>query len=126
MYNIRGDKMINTEIIIKTYELKDKILNSKEYKEVKEKEKEMEDNCSLLLIKYNRLFNEYNEAIRFKDYGSDVNKAQKELANCKKELDENNYVKEYRNSFKKMNKILKDIEKELFNELISKRNIEID
>ena len=87
--------MLDTEILSLTYELKEMIINSKEYKDVKEKEKIMEEKCVSLLIKYNNLVDEYNNAIRFEKYGSDVNKVQKALHECKIELDTNEYVKDY-------------------------------
>lgn len=118
--------MSRTDILTKVYELKDKLLNSEEYKNVKEKERLMEENCNSLLIKYNYLFNEYNQALRFKDYGSDVTKAQRELNECKKELDNNEYVKEYRSAYKKMTKLLNDVEMNIFQNLIDKKYINID
>lgn len=118
--------MYNTEITSKVYELKQLLINSKEYKEVKEKEKLMEDNTMELLTKYNYLFNEYNEALRFKDYGSDVNKAQKELNEAKLELDNNKYVKEYKQAYKRMNKLLKEIQNTIFNGIIEDKSINID
>ena len=118
--------MYNTEITSKVFKLKELLLNSNEYKLVKEKEKLMEDNCSELLIKYNYLFNEYNEALRFKDYGSDVATKQKELNECKIELDNNEYVKEYKKAYKNMNKLLKQIQDIVFDGLIINKEISID
>ena len=118
--------MYSTEITAKIYKLKELILNCQEYKEVKEKEKLMEDKCGNLLIKYNYLFNEYNEALRFKDYGSDVESKQKSLYECKKELDDNIYVKEYRKAYKKMNVILKNIENILFEGIIINNSIVVE
>ena len=115
--------MNNTQVLIKAYELKEKILDSSEYKNVKEKEKEMEEKCSMLLIKYNNLFNEYNQALRFEKYGSDVNVARQELAECKLELDNNQYVKEYREAYKEMEIKLKEIEKIIFEKIIEKKYI---
>ena len=118
--------MFNTEITAKVYKLKELLINSKEYKDVKEKEKLMEDNCTTLLIKYNHLFNEYNQALRFKDYGSDVGKIQKELNICKLELDNNEYVKEYKKAYKIMNRLLKEIQNIIFENLIISRDITIE
>lgn len=118
--------MYNTEITSKVFKLKELLLSSNEYKLVKEKEKLMEDNCSQLLIKYNYLFNEYNEALRFKDYGSDVATKQKELNECKIELDNNEYVKEYKKAYKNMNKLLKQIQDIVFDGLITNKEISID
>lgn len=118
--------MVNTSVIAKVYELKEKLINSDEYKIVKEKESIMEDKCAILFIKYNNIFNEYKEALRFEKYGSDVSKVQKELALVKKEIDDNSYVKEYRLAYKKMRKLLNMLETTLFENLINKKYIEID
>ena len=122
MYNNNGDVMFNTDITIKVYELKEKLLTSDKYVIVKEKEKQMEENCSDLLIRYNYLFNEYNEALRFEKYGSDVNAIQKKLAECKLELDSNKYVKEYKKAYKEMNDLLRDIQGIIFNGIIENKD----
>ena len=114
--------MYNTKILSKVYELKERLLNSTEYKLVKEKEMLMEEKCANLLIKYNHLFNEYNNALRFKDYGSDVNAAQRQLHECKIELDENVYVREYKEAYKRMDSLLKSIQKNLFNGIIIEKD----
>ena len=113
--------MFNSEILAKVYELKEELLKSREYSLVKEKEKIMEEKCSLLLLKYNNAFNEYNEALRFKEYGSDIEGKQKILNEIK--LDTNVYVKEYKNAYKDMTKLLKDIEGNIFKGIIENKNI---
>ena len=95
--------MINTLILAKVYELREALLKSDEYVKVKESENIMEEKCSSLLIKYNNLFDEYNQAIRFVKYGSNIEMIQKELARVKLELDNNEYVKDYKNAYKEMN-----------------------
>lgn len=118
--------MLDTKILELTYELKDKILESEEYKLVKEKERLMEENCVQLLIKYNSLMDEYNNSIRFEKYGSDIEFSRKKLAECKLELDTNEYVKEYKQAYKNMNKMLSDIEKSVFKGLMENKKIEIE
>lgn len=118
--------MLDTEILALTYELKEMIINSKEYREVKVKEKIMEEKCVSLLIKYNNLIDEYNNAIRFEKYGSDVSKAQKALHECKIELDTNEYVKDYNNAYKKMNELLADLQDIIFEGIIKNKRIKID
>jgi len=118
--------MIDTKILELTYELKDMLINSEEYKDVKEKEKVMEENCTSLLIKYNSLMDEYNNAIRFEKYGSDVDKARKKLAECKMELDTNEYVKSYKNAYKKMNKLLSSLEDIIFDGIIENNKMRIE
>ena len=112
--------MINTEVMSKVFELKEKLVNSDEYKDVKQKEQLMEDNCSALLMRYNSLFDEYNQALRFEKYGSDVTKIQKELHECKIELDNNEYVKAYRIAYKSMTNILETIQGVIFQGIIKK------
>jgi cell fate (sporulation/competence/biofilm development) regulator YlbF (YheA/YmcA/DUF963 family) len=118
--------MLDTEIIALTYELKEKLINSKEYKDVKEKEKIMEEKCAHLLIKYNHLMDEYNNAVRFEKYGGDVEGSRKRLAECKMELDTNEYVKSYNEAYKKMNKLLRNLEDIIFEGLIKNTRISLD
>lgn len=118
--------MLDTKIIELTYDLKELLINSEEYKDVKEKEKLMEENCSDLLIKYNYLVNEYNSAIRFEKYGSDVNKARKELADFKLILDTNEYVKSYNEAYKRMNKLLAKLEAIIFEGIKEDTKIKLD
>ena len=110
--------MFNTQITSKVYELRELLINSPEYKKVKEQEKLMEEKCHELLIKYNQLFEEYNQALKYKDYGSDVNKAQKLLHQCKIELDDNVYVREYKVAYKEMNDLLSNIQNIIFDKII--------
>lgn len=116
---------MNTEVISKVYELKEYILESQEYKKVKKAEKIMEEKCADLLVKYNYLINEYNNALRFKDYGSDVEGAQRALYECKKELDDNIYVKGYKDAYKCINKYLKQIQENIFKGIIETKHIDL-
>ena len=126
MYNINGDNMFNTEITSKIYQLKELLVNCKEYKDVKEKERLMEDNCSELLIKYSNLINEYNQALRFKDYGSDIKTKQIELNKIKIQLDNNEYVRSYKKAYKTMVKLLEKIEDIIFEKIIERKRIYIE
>ena len=92
-------------------ELNEKIKESKEYKEVKEKEKKMLDDEQTfkLLIKYQKLQEEYNDALRFSDYGSNVESIRKELAAVKYEVDTNPLVVEYNDSYKVLNELFNEI-----------------
>ena len=118
--------MLDTKILELTYDLKELLVNSYEYKDVKTKEKLMEENCSELLIKYNYLVNEYNNALRFEKYGSDVTKARKELADFKFILDSNEYVKAYNEAYKKMNKLLSKLESIIFKGIKEDKKIKLD
>ena len=112
--------MDTTEILAKVYELKESILDSKEYKDVKEKERLMEENCSALLIEYNHLFEEYNNALRFEKYGSNLSDIQKKLHECKLRLDTNPYVISYRDAYKHMQEILNEIQNTMYKDIIEK------
>lgn len=119
--------MSNVDILKKVYDLKDKIIMSDLYVELKEKEKKMleDEECSKLLSLYQDAQGKYNEARRFENYGGDVSKAGKELSDIKVRVEENSYVKEYNKSYKKMKKELKHIEKILFKDIVKERK-EID
>ena len=121
--------MDNSEILTKVFELKDKIVNSFLYTNLKEKEKRMLDDeeCFKLLSLYQEKQTEYNEAKRFEKYGSDVNKASKELSEIKIKVDSNKFVKEYNEAYKLMCKELKKIEKIIFKDIFKERKeIEIE
>ena len=115
--------MNNSEILSLTYDLKDKIIESDLYKELKEKEKKMlEDNeCMKLLIAFEQLKEEYEQAKRFEKYGSDVASVQKRLSEIKFKVDENELVKDYNFAYKKLKNKLKEIEKIVFKDIIEKR-----
>lgn len=121
--------MGNVDILKKVYDLKDKIIVSDIYVELKEKEKKMLDDneCSRLLSLYQEAQSKYNEAKRFENYGGDVERASKELSNIKVKVEENKLVKEYNESYKRMKKELKKIERILFKDIIKERKeIEIE
>ena len=115
--------MYNTLIISKIYELKELITSSKEFSDIKEKEKNMEEKSGMLLIKYQRLIDEYNNALRFSKYGSNVEIAKKELYECKNELDHDENIKSYKQAYKTMKLLLKGIEEQLFSGIIEYKNI---
>lgn len=119
--------MNNSEILGKVFDLKEKFINSELYVELKRKEKEMLDNeeCSKLLYLYQNVQSKYNEAKRFEKYGSDLKLASKELSEIKCKVEENYFVKEYNECYKRVKKELKRIEKILFKDIIKERK-EID
>ena len=118
--------MFDTKITGKVYDLKEMLLNSREYMLVKEKEKEMEEKSSTLLLEYNYLFNEYNQANRFKDYGANVVGIQQKLNKCKEKLDNDYYVKEYKKAYKQMQKLLNELQDVIFEGIMENKRIEID
>lgn len=122
--------MENSEILKLTLELKERIVSSESYINLKEKEKKMMENdeCCKLLHLYQSVQSEYNEAKRFEKYGSKVDEVLKRLSEIKYKVDENVFVKEYNEAYKQMNKELKKIEEVIFKDIVSKRkeiNLEI-
>lgn len=111
------------EILNLTYELKDDLKNSNLYKDMINKEKEMIDDHEtfILLNKYQIAQNEYNQALRFKDYDDTYKIKQIKLFEIKKTVDVNIYVKEYNLSYNKFIKQLKEIENEVFKDIIIKK-----
>jgi cell fate (sporulation/competence/biofilm development) regulator YlbF (YheA/YmcA/DUF963 family) len=121
--------MNNCDILALSYCLKDELLNSELYKNLKEKEQIMleDKDCSMLLCAFQQLKNEYNEAKRFEKYGSDIDGVQKRLSELKYKLDENKLVRDYNLAYKEMRKKLKQIEKIVFKDIIKERKeIEIE
>ncbi len=115
--------MNNSDILVLTYELKDKIKESSFYLDLKEKEKSMleDDECFKLLSEYQKVQEEYNEAKRFEKYGGKVEERLKELSEIKYRVDENELVKAYNLAYKTMVKELKKIEKIVFKDIIEER-----
>lgn len=115
--------MSNSDILSLTFELREKILNSEVYKELKKRENEMleDKECSLLLSEFEKAKEEYNQAKRFEKYGSDVNLASKKLSEIKYSVDENKFVKEYNKAYKKMKKQLKEIEKIVLKDIVKEK-----
>lgn len=110
----------STDILVLTYELKDKIINCNLYKELKEKEKEMikNDRCRLLFNKFQRAQDEYNDAKRFQNYGSNLNEIGTRLSLVKQEVYNNEFIKEYNHLYSEMRKTLANIEKIIFKDII--------
>ena len=95
--------------------INESIKESIEYKNVKEAEKKMlEDSDTLILLTlYQQKQDEYNDALRFKEYGANVNKIKKELADIKYKVDINDYVKEYNSCYKKLKELLDKVSKNI-------------
>ena len=64
--------MGNSDILSLVYELKDQLLNSDLYKDMKSKEERMflDKECARLLSCFQQLKDEYREAKRFEKYGN--------------------------------------------------------
>jgi len=115
--------MENSKIIAKVFALKEEIVNSDLYKDLKNRERKMleDEDCFKLLHLYQEAQSKYNEAKRFEKYGSDLAKVSKELSEIKCKVNENKLVKEYNEAFKTMKKQLKKIEKIIFKDIIRER-----
>ena len=121
--------MSNSDILSLVSELKDQLLSSDLYKEMKSKEERMflDKECARLLSCFQQLKDEYKEAKRFEKYGSNVEDVQKRLSEIKYQLDENPLVKDYNEAYKRMKMVLKDLERSLFKDIIEeKKEIEIE
>ena len=114
---------LNSDILAKTFELKEMLMNSDTYMQLKECEKNMLDDkeCFILLNAYQLAQGKYNDAKRFEKYGGKVEEAQKELSELKLKVDENQLVKEYNKSYKEMRKELKKIESIIFKDIVKER-----
>lgn len=115
--------MGNVDILKKVFDLKDQIMCSELYIELKDKEKKMleDEACSKLLYLYQDIQNKYNDAKRFENYGSNIEGVSRELSDIKVKVEDNKFVKEYNECFKKVKKELKKIEKILFDDIVKER-----
>lgn len=115
--------MSNSNILLMTFELKEKILNSDEYKSLKEKESKMLKNreCIILLSEFEKVKEEYNQAKRFEKYGSNIEVVQKKLSDIKYKVDTNELVKEYNKAYKTMKRNLKEIENIIFKDIFKEK-----
>ncbi len=108
-----------SDILSTTFKLKETILKSELYLDMKEKEKKMLENqeVSKLLLLFDSLKEEYSQVKRFEKYGSDVSLVQKKLSEVKYQLDENSFVKAYNLAYKKMKAQLKCVEECIFEDI---------
>ncbi len=115
--------MDTSNIFKLTYDLKDALKNTNEYKELLKCEKEMleDNNTFILLNKYQEAQSEYKDALRFKEYESKYKEKQEILFKIKYEVDTNPYVIKYNEAYKVFNNLLKEIEEELFKGIITKK-----
>lgn len=107
---------MNSDILALVFDLKDKIIKSDLYIDLKNKEKIMLDDiiCSKLLYEFQKAQDNYNESKRFEKYGSNIQEFQKILSEKKSQVYENKLVKEYLNAYNKFKIKLKEIEKIIF------------
>lgn len=99
---------MESEIISKAYKLKEELLKSECIQAVREAEKKMldSDEVGLLIMKFQGLQNDLNEAVRFK---LPTEKISKELSVAKSNLYTNALVKDYLDKLKIANAYLEEI-----------------
>ena len=114
-----------SDILALAFELKDKVLESDLYKDLKEKEKRMfeDEECSKILYEFQVAKSQYEEEKRFEKYGSNPESTYQKLSEIKYKLDENKCVKEYNLAYKKMKKRLREIEKIVFKDIVSEKKV---
>lgn len=119
--------MDRQDILLDTYDLKEDLNNSKLYKIMIEKEKEMleDQDTFVLLNKYQKAKDEYEQSLRFKEYDETYKVKQKQLYEIKILVDTNEFVKQYNKAYKEFSLLLKKIEKEIFKDIIEKKGINI-
>ncbi len=108
---------MNEQLLNDSIDLRNKILDSEEYKKVKLKNKEMEcsDEVKILSYKKDMAIMNYEDALKHYDKNSvEVINAEKEMAKAIYNLNNHPLVKEYNKMFAELAAIYKDINFELF------------
>ena len=115
--------MNKSNILALAFELKQKIVESVLYNDLKEKEKRMLENeeSSNLLFSFEKLKDEYKEAKRFEKYGANPVEIQRKMSELKYKLDSHMLIREYNEAYKNMRRELKNIESIIFDDIIEKR-----
>lgn len=100
-------------------EIKNIIKNSDEYKAAKEAEEKMlnDPETIRLLNLYQQKQQEYNDALRFVEYGSDAETIRKQLAEIKLLVDSNMLVAEYNRKYKAVKDILDTATKNILKDI---------
>ena len=101
------------------YQLKDLINNDERFIALKEKEKAMESSEEVMALAYNKELKEtyLSDTLKHFPHNSpEVKKCHLELYRANERLEEHPLVKEYLNAFKEVEKVLKEINKTLFDD----------
>ena len=100
-------------------EIKSIIKDSEEYKAAKAAEEKMINDPTTikLLTLYQQKQQEYNDALRFEEYGSDVETIRKQLAEIKLMVDSNVLVTEYNRKYKAVKEILDTATKNILKDI---------
>ena len=99
-----------------TYKLKEELKKSKEYKQLKQFEKELENNKDIQLLVYKKdmLIVKLEDILKYKDKNSvEVLMIQKEINDCLTKINSFEIVKKYNKSLSEFNALLDKINKEI-------------
>ena len=99
-----------------TYKLKEELKNSIEYKQLKQFEKELENNedIQLLVYKKDMLIVKLEDILKYKDKNSvEVLMIQKEINDCLTKINSFEIVKKYNKALSEFNALLDKINKEI-------------
>lgn len=99
-----------------TYKLKEELKNSIEYKQLKQFEKELENNKDIQLLVYKKdmLIVRLEDILKYKDKNSvEVLMTQKEINDCLTKINSFEIVKKYNKALSKFNALLDKINKEI-------------
>lgn len=99
-----------------TYKLKEELKNSIEYKQLKQFEKELENNKDIQLLVYKKdmLIVKLEDILKYKDKNSvEVFMIQKEINDCLTKINSFEIVKKYNKALSEFNALLDKINKEI-------------
>ena len=99
-----------------TYKLKEELKNSIEYKQLKQFEKELENNKDIQLLVYKKdmLIVKLEDILKYKDKNSvEVLMIQKEINDCLAKINSFEIVKKYNKALSEFNALLDKINKEI-------------
>lgn len=99
-----------------TYKLKEELKNSIEYKQLKQFEKELENNKDIQLLVYKKdmLIVKLEDILKYKDKNSvEVLMIQKEINDCLTTINSFEIVKKYNKALSEFNALLDKINKEI-------------
>ena len=99
-----------------TYKLKEELKNSIEYKQLKQFEKEVENNKDIQLLVYKKdmLIVKLEDILKYKDKNSvEVLMIQKEMNDCLTKINSFEIVKKYNKALSEFNALLDKINKEI-------------
>ena len=99
----------------KILELRKILLDSEEYKDVKQKEENLLDTEIQLIMDFNNKQDAYNDAIKHGYFNETYTK---ELSLSKEKLYNSKGAKEYFEALNKMNKLLHEISEDIFSNLV--------